>query len=193
MEKRDSIDRVHTILGIRRENLKNDRLLQIQRGNLGLYGVGKLRSLKQLEKFVDIKFQHAEGHYTSNHLPTCADLQWVPYSLQGQGTLSTVLSRNLNVEGNKDTREGFHVERRNSFSEALLSASAIDNLYSENGDLDPQPEFSNRKVSRIALSTYYNGPRHSISIYGQSWLSDWNWNDLVIFLALMLLLLAMKK
>lgn len=46
--------------------------------NLGLYGVGKRRTVDQLQEFAHISLEHATGNQGSSE--KCANLRWVPYS-----------------------------------------------------------------------------------------------------------------
>ena len=158
IERKDSIERVHTILEL--DNRKKRQHQQEQeRSNLGIYGIGKLRSLKQLETFTGIDLKQMLGH-SMNKIPTCANLRWEPYEPQDQVILPSDLR--------------------------LLPVSPMDNLYNQSNDLDPQPEFPNRKVSRRTLSSYYNDQQSTLRPF-------WHLNDSIIFCLLLLFLLTMKK
>mmetsp|Transcript_21710 Transcript_21710/g.25064 ORF Transcript_21710/g.25064 Transcript_21710/m.25064 type:complete len:334 (+) Transcript_21710:448-1449(+) len=145
-ERKEAISRVHSLLEVKEEDSaarfesKND----LKRANLGIYGIGKVRSLKQLQEFVGIDLKKGEGHLIGGNPfpngqssrirerghyiqkldkpPPCANLNWVPYVEDASNSL----------------------------------ISPIDNLYVEANDLDPQPEFPRRDVSRISLSMYYD-------------------------------------
>ena len=134
-EMRDSIARVHTILGIH-DGERNDNAEQLERehAELGIYGVGKLRSLKQLEAFTSINLKDKVGNVNNT---TCTNLEWVPYNMGEDDFSLSSISHTGSVRPD----------------EKVLSISPMDNLFtiinSESSDrvLDPQPEFPNRNVS----------------------------------------------
>jgi len=132
-EKRVSIKRVHNILGILRKD-GDDAKFQKKHGSFGIYGLGKLRSLEQLESFIGINLRDQRSN--QEH-PTCSNLQWVPYNSNGN---DYTIRPNVNITTRK-----------------LLAISPMDNLYlHSSGDLDPQPEFPKRDISRKTLAFYFN-------------------------------------
>jgi hypothetical protein len=70
--RKASIKRVQTALQM--EGGETDELDQ---ANLGLYGLGKRRSLKQLQSFVNIDLDTRRGNFGRDII--CAGLNWVPY------------------------------------------------------------------------------------------------------------------
>lgn len=76
-EKMQSIMRAQTLLDINTYARKKSEE-QIDQANFGIYGIGKLRSLNQLEKFTGIDLSNQNGN---NEQPTCSHLQWVPYQI----------------------------------------------------------------------------------------------------------------
>ena len=82
-----SIVRAKTILQISGGNLDvNDQ------ANLGLYGLGKRRSLKQLSEFANVDLENKAGNVGAN--VQCSGHEWVAYD--------TTISPQENLYGNPD-------------------------------------------------------------------------------------------
>ncbi len=176
-EKYDSIERVKTILGI-------NNMPERQKVKYGVYGLGKLRSLQQLQNFVGIKLK---SKFSNMNKPTCSELQWVPYnsqddeneiinSLPQDTNIRTGVRRNIqankHLNQNSNTTSispnNTHIQHITYPSKKILSIAPMDNLYEystttysfTNDNLDPQPEFTNRIVSRIPMSFYFNESKY---------------------------------
>ena len=167
-DKKESITRVHSILGMDIDGSNND-----EQGKLGIYGLGKLRSLEQLEEFVGINIKKKTENVDK---PTCGKLGWVPYQIIDD-------KNHINL----GTQSDLSLHRiRERF---LMPASPMDNLHRYVDDLEPQPEFPKRRVSITTLSSYYNGSRyqHNSTAHHSDFL------HMIIFCVLVLVLLGMKK
>ena len=167
-EKNESITRVHSVLGIDKDGSNNEEQVK-----LGIYGLGKLRSLEQLEEFVGINIKKKIGNAEK---PTCGKLGWVPYQIIGN-------ENNFILDNQSDSSLHRSKER------ILMPASPMDNLNHDVDDLEPQPEFPKRTVTRTTLSSYYNGSRyqHNSPAHHSDFL------HMMIFCVLILILLGMKR
>ena len=70
--RKGSIDRVKTALQI-----KGGSPSESEQANLGIYGIGKRRSMKQLEEFANLDFQTPKGNVGEDMI--CSGASWVPY------------------------------------------------------------------------------------------------------------------
>lgn len=173
-DKLESIERAHSILGTNTNGEKDK-----EHANLGIYGLGKLRSLEQLEDFVGINLKKKKDNFEK---PTCGKLNWVPYQTPDHESGQNHTSLNTNIELRKDDKN------------KLMQTSPMDNLQYNADDLDPQPEFPKRRVSRTTLSTYYSGSKYQSK--HQSQFISYNESDpmqILIFCFLMFLLLKMRN
>lgn len=70
--RKNSIQRVKTIL-----QMPGGETDELDQANLGIYGLGKRRSLRQLSEFVNVNLQARKGNVGADL--TCTGHQWVPY------------------------------------------------------------------------------------------------------------------
>jgi len=107
-----SQERIKTLLQLHGADGENKAL----QANLGLFGLGRRRTLKQLEDFVGFKIaaSHTGNREAVNNPSKCDFLEWVPYD---------------------------------------LTIPPTENLYEDADDLDPQPEYPLRTISKKQIST----------------------------------------
>lgn len=74
--RKNSITRVKTILQIPLDGT-NTIASETELANLGIYGIGKRRTLKQLNEFININIQNGESNTGANL--KCSGHEWVPY------------------------------------------------------------------------------------------------------------------
>lgn len=70
--RRVAVARAKTVLGMP-DGAERD----VAKANMGLYGIGKRRSLEQLEEFTNVKLKEQKGNVGSNI--KCSGYEWVPY------------------------------------------------------------------------------------------------------------------
>lgn len=106
-----SQQRIKTLLQLFGANSENKAL----QANFGLFGLGRRRTLKQLEDFVGFQLaaSHTGDRDAVNNPSKCDQLQWIPYD---------------------------------------WTIQASENLYEDADDLDPQPEFPLRTISKKQAS-----------------------------------------
>ncbi len=161
LEKKESIERVHTLLGLNSEESGSEK-----EANLGIYGLGKLRTLENFQDFVGIDLKKMIDNHEN---PKCGRLQWVPFQID------QTLRRRL------DTPIG----KRHS-----IPISPADNLYTNANDVDPEPKFPNRNVTITSLLSFYTG---SIGQKHNAYGRESSIFSIMFFCFLLFLLLKMKK
>jgi hypothetical protein len=77
--RQSSIARVKTIL-----QMPGGETDELDRANLGIYGLGKRRSLQQLSEFVNVDLQNRKGNVGANL--KCTGHEWVPYDFETSPT-----------------------------------------------------------------------------------------------------------
>jgi len=73
-ERQASMERMAVLL-----SLSEEENIEVAHANMGIYGLGKRRTLKQLEKFAGLNIKATKGN--GQHPEGCVNLKWMPYNI----------------------------------------------------------------------------------------------------------------